>query len=128
LDREIRLYYGASNGTHNGWRDGFLALAQLRPDGWAGYVPQDEAQPAVIVTRPVNCTDQTLYMTADVREGGSVKVTVLDAAGRALSDGRTLTASVTDAVAVDVAPQRGQAIRLRFDLEKATVYAFRFGS
>ena len=31
-DREIRLYYGASNGTHNGWRDGFLALATLRPD------------------------------------------------------------------------------------------------
>ena len=34
---EIRLYYGASNGPHTNWRDGFLALATLRPDGFAGY-------------------------------------------------------------------------------------------
>ena len=50
LDDEIRLYYGASNGTHNGWRDGFLALATLRPDGFAGYQPADAAKPATVTT------------------------------------------------------------------------------
>jgi hypothetical protein len=127
LDDEIRVYYGASNGTHNGWRDGFLALAQLRPDAWAGYVPRDDAQPAVIVTRPVRCNDQKLRLTADVLAGGSVKVTILDAAGKASDGDKTLTGSATDAVLADVAPFRGQSIRLRFEIEKASLYAFRFG-
>lgn len=125
-DHEIRLYYGASNGTHNGWRDGFLALALLRPDGWAGYVPRDEMQPAVVVTKPVHCTGRTLRVTADVCAGGSVKVTVLDATGKALADGRTLTASVTGAVGADLAQQQGQAARVRFEITRATLYAFGF--
>ena len=127
LGDEIRIYYGASNGTHNGWRDGFLALAQLRPDGWAGYVPRDEDQAAVVVTRPVKCNAPTLRLTANVRAGGSVKATILDAAGKTLVVGRTLTASETDAVVADVARQRGQAVRVRFDIEQATLYAFGFG-
>ncbi len=128
LDQEIRLYYGASNGTHNGWRDGFLALAQLRPDGWAGYVPRDDAQPATIVTQPVKCTGQTLYLTADVRTGGSVKVTILDASGRQLGSSGVLTTPGTQVPVLDVGQQRGQAVCLRFEIEQATLYAFAFGA
>lgn len=52
-ENEIRLYYGASNGPHTNWRDGFLALATLRPDGFAGWTPQNETKPAVVLTRPL---------------------------------------------------------------------------
>jgi hypothetical protein len=38
LEDQIRIYYGASNGTHNGWRDGF-----------AGRKPEDKEKPATIV-------------------------------------------------------------------------------
>ena len=31
LEDEIRLYYGASDGLHGGWRNGFLSMATLRP-------------------------------------------------------------------------------------------------
>ena len=37
LEDEIRLYYGGSDGLHTSWRNGFLCLATLRPDGFAGY-------------------------------------------------------------------------------------------
>jgi hypothetical protein len=40
LDNQIRLYYGASNGPHTGWRDGFFCLAHLRPDGFAAMEPR----------------------------------------------------------------------------------------
>ena len=127
LAEEIRLYYGASNGTHNGWRDGFLALAQLRPDGWAGFVPKDDARPAIVVTQPIHCASRTLQVTAEVRAGGSVKVTVLDGGGQQPLASGTLTAGATDAVVSEVGPHRGQAVRVRFDIARATVYAFAFG-
>ena len=125
--REMGVCYGASNGTHNGWRDGFLALAQLRPDGWAGYVPRDEGQPAVVVTRPVTCNDQKLRLTADVLGGGSVKVTILDASGKTLDGVKTLAASETHAAVADVGQLRGQSVRVRFEIERASLYAFSFG-
>jgi len=40
---------------------------------------------------------------------------------------RAIAASVTDAVVAGVAQQRGQAVRVRFDIERATLYAFGFG-
>ena len=49
----IRIYYAGSNGHHRYWRDGFLCLATLRPDGWAGYVPVDPNRKGVVVTQPL---------------------------------------------------------------------------
>ena len=77
---EIRLYYGASNGPHTDWRDGFFALATLRPDGFAGYEPVDAGKPAVVVTSLVSVVGDTLRITADAA-GGSIRVTAIDAAG-----------------------------------------------
>ena len=36
---EILLYYGGSNGLHNGWREGSFNLATLPLDRFAGYRP-----------------------------------------------------------------------------------------
>jgi len=130
-DREIRLYYGASNGTHNGWRDGFLALATLRPDGFAGYEPIDAAKPATVVTRPVVCSGKTLRITADAR-GGSVGVTVLDADGKTTTAGRPIIDDVTGAPVTlrggaDLSKLHGSRVRLKFELTKAKLYAFALG-
>lgn len=130
-DHEIRLYYGASNGTHNGWRDGFLALATLRPDGFAGYEPIDAAKLATVVTQPVVCSGKTLRMSADAK-GGSVRVTVLDADGKAAMVSRPTTDDVTNAPVKirgrsDLSKVRGSRVRLKFELTKAKLYAFGFG-
>ena len=95
-ENEIRLYYGASNGTHHGWRDGFLALATLRPDGFAGYEPAVKDKPATVLTQPVLCSGRTLRLTADAR-GGSLRVTVFDAGSKPVAEGKPLATDVTDA-------------------------------
>ncbi len=53
MNDRIRIYYAGSNGHHRYWRDGFLCLATLRPDGWAGYEPVDLGQAGVVVTKPL---------------------------------------------------------------------------
>jgi len=126
LENEIRLYYGASNGTHNGWRDGFLALATLRPDGFAGWEPEDPNKPAVVLTHPVRCTGKALWLTADVARGGSVKVTLLDKAGSGTGAG-TLTAGATRAAVLKVSGLEGEPVRVRLAIDRAKVYAFGFG-
>jgi hypothetical protein len=130
LDDEIRLYYGASNGTHHGWRDGFLALATLRPDGFAGYEPVDKGKPATVVTRPVLCSGGTLRITADAGDG-SVRVTVLDAEGKPVANGKPMADVVTDAPlslksGADLARLRGRPVRLKFEMTRAKLYAFAF--
>lgn len=124
----IRLYYGASNGPHTGWRDGFLALAQLRPDGWAGYEPGDASRPAVVITHPVAGSGPTLRLTADLAAGGSVKVTLLDATGTQVLARGALHAGGTDVAVAELGRQAGQPLRVRFEIERAKVYAFAFGA
>jgi hypothetical protein len=131
LGHEIRLYYGASNGTHNGWRDGFLALATLRGDGFAGYEPTDASKPATLVTRPLVCSGKTLRISADAK-GGAVRVTVLDADHRPAAGSRPITNDVTDAPVTLRRGERlskllGGRVRLKFELTKAKLYAFAFG-
>ena len=124
LEDEIRIYYSGQKKTHD-WNDGWLCLATLRPDGWAGYLPRDAAEPAVVVTKPLLCDGKTMRITADIRSGGSVKVTLLDESGKSIATGATLTTS-TDAAAVDVSALHGERVRVRFDFRRAQVYALRF--
>ncbi len=126
LEDEIRLYYGASNGPHTNWRDGFLALATLRPDGFAGYTPKDDTQPAVIVTHPLNVNGRTLRITADVNAGGWVKATLLDATEKMLAEGRPVTATTTSGHAIDTPQAQGQTVRVRLEMQNAKVFSFAF--
>ncbi len=130
LEDEIRIYYGGSNGPHGGWRDGFLCLATLRPDGWAGYEPINTDEPGTVVTRPVICTGKTLRVTADAA-GGSVQLAVLDTEGRPLGRGKPITENLTDAVVAfgnkDVLTSvYKQPVRLKFELHNAKLYSFAF--
>jgi hypothetical protein len=127
LDDEIRIYYGGSDGYHGGWRNGFLCMATLRPDGFAGYEPVDADKPGVVVTRPVSCSGNTLRITVDAA-AGSIRVTAVDADGNKLATSKPITADATDRP-VDFPDGfkllgQGKSIRLRFELDSAKLYAF----
>lgn len=130
LDHEIRLYYGASNGPHTDWRDGFLALATLRPDGFAGYESLRADAPARLTTHPLIFPSPELCLTADA-QGGAVTVAVLDAQGRIVTRSEPVVGNVTDAAVrwLDTAAlvaQQGKPLRLQFQLDRARLYALRW--
>jgi hypothetical protein len=127
MNEEIRIYYGGSNGKHTSWRDGFLCLASLRPDGWAGYEPMDTTTPAIINTRPVICRGTSAWITCDVGRGGQVKVTALDESG-AVADSTVITATSTRAPAGQLSKCRNRPVTLRLEITNAKVYSFGFSS
>jgi len=125
----IRIYYAGSNGMHRYWRDGFLCLATLRPDGWAGYEPIDPGQVGTVLTRPLKWRGK-LHLTADAA-GGSVQVTVIGRRGKVLAEGRPISGDVTDQEVPPASPAQltrlaGQSVRLKFPLHNAKLYSFAF--
>jgi hypothetical protein len=126
LKDEIRLYYGGSDGLHFGWRNGFLCLASLRPDGFAGYEQEFSDRPAMITTAPIDYAGQTIQITADVEKGGAVKVIVIDAEGKHISEVEIDT-TVTDSPLQLNMNIKADKIQLKFELSKAKLYAFSFG-
>jgi hypothetical protein len=127
LEDEIRIYYGGSDGYHTGWRNGFLCMATLRPDGFAGYKPVNADKPGVMVTKAVSCSGSTLRISADAADG-SIRVTAMDAEGKTLATSKPITGDVTDQP-VNFPngfklPGQGKLIRLRFELDSATLYSF----
>ena len=130
-DGQIRLYYGGNDGQHTNWRKGFLCLARLRPDGFAGMEPVAAEKVATIITRPVQCVGDQLLVSADAA-GGSLRVAVLESPGFELDDCPPITADVTDGVVqwrggANLAALRDKPVRLQFELRKAKLYAFGFG-
>jgi hypothetical protein len=130
LDNEIRLYYGGSDGYHFGWRNGFFALATLRPDGFAGYTPIESGQWASVITVPMATDQGPLRLCADIEPGGRVKVTLLDATHEPLAHSIPLTQSMTDG---RVTWQNGfsfdlleKDVRLQIQFKEATVYSVSF--
>jgi hypothetical protein len=127
FDGELRIYYGGSNGKHTGWRDGFLCLATLRPDGWAGYETTGD-QPGKIITTAIDVAGSTLRLSADIAEGGSIRVAVIGDPDRTLAACRPVTEDVTDGgIAWDGAKLLGAGrVALQFELKNAKLYSFSF--
>ncbi len=126
LEDEIRLYYGGSDGLHFGWRNGFLCLATLRPDGFAGYEQETNDRPALIRTVPIDYAGQSLQVTADVEKGGAIEVIVLDGEGKQISLAE-VNSTVTDSPLQLNMNIKEDKIRLKFELNKAKLYSFSFG-
>ena len=127
LEDEIRLYYGASDGPHTDWRNGFFALATLRPDGFAGYEPEDDQQSAMVETALLSSSTDAIRITADA-SNGSIVVTVVDASGNELAASLPITSDVTNE---PVRFPEGfsldglhEPVRLRFEINTAKVYSF----
>ncbi len=131
LENEIRIYYGGSDWHHGNWRNAFLCMATLRPDGFAGYEPTEGNKPARITTTAIVCTAGKLRLSADVSENGAVKVTILDKDNEALAESEPIVQTVTDAAVrwkegFSLGTLMNNGIRLQFELENSKLYSFSF--
>jgi hypothetical protein len=124
LKDEIRLYYGGSDYLHTGWRCGFFCLATLRPDGFAGYEQVSEEKPAVITTTPVSYSGQKVRITADVTEGGSIHVSLVDEDGNYIAAAETVSKTVTDGHLRLSKRIEADEIRIKFEFGNAKLYSF----
>lgn len=124
-DGKLLIYYGGSDVPHLGWyRHCLLSLARLRLDGFAGFEPTELDKPAVLTSAPVVVAGERLTLSADAA-GGNIAVEALDERGEVLARAAKVTGDITDhPVALDLRSLRGRAVRLRFTLERARLYAF----
>jgi hypothetical protein len=123
-DDKILLYYGGSDWLHFGWRNGSLALATLRQDGFAGYVPLEENSIGSISTKSIPYKGERICLTADVNKGGSVKVYVINDEGEPIGTA-ALNKTGTDVELNFDARIKSESIQFRIEIFKAKVYAFR---
>ena len=126
VDDEIRIYYGASDWYFFDWRKGGLALATLGKDRWAGYTQQDLERPARLTTVPLSFKGKVL-VTADIL--GSMTVSLIDSEGGTIAVSDPVSKTCTGhALSWDRAlkPEERKGVRLRFNLDRAKIYAFRF--
>jgi hypothetical protein len=121
---EIKLYYGGSDWLHFGWRNGFLCLASLRPDGFAGYVQENMNMEGVILTKVIAYNGGQLNLTADVENGGSVVVSILNGLGKQIAVSESITNTVTDEYLQLDKAIKEENIRLKIEITKAKVYSF----
>jgi len=126
LKDEIRLYYGGSDYLHFGWRNGSLCLATLRPDGFAGYEQDNMKNPAVITTTAIPYSGKNLQISADVKNGGWVKVSVVDKNGKTLATAENIIETVTDEELKLNNSIKLNEVQLQFELSDAKLYSFRF--
>ncbi len=127
-NNKIQIYYGGCNGGHFDWRDGFLCLATLRLDGFAGYEPADSSKEGLVITKPISFS-ATLRITADA-DGGKILVSLLDKAGNVILTSQPITGNVTDELVkwkdkVKLKKVVGKKVRIRFTMKRAKIYSFR---
>ncbi len=131
----ILLYYGANDGRFMAWRNGFLCLARLRPDGFAGYeqIAGGSNKTGSLTTRPISVVAGSLCISADVAPSGYVKVTVLDEDNNAVTEGELVTTTVSDAEVkwkegFSLDELKGKEVNLRFELRESKIYSFSFST
>ena len=123
LEHEVRLYYGGSDWLHFGWRNGCLALATMRPDGFAGYQPNNVKEVGVLTTAPIMYQGEEIKITADIAPGGSVEIKLLDIKGDSVGEGKLMRTS-TDAVLIKSSAVVASQMRIEFRVRSATIFSF----
>jgi hypothetical protein len=124
---EIRIYYAGFDGLHYGKRHGCLALATLRPDGFAAATPCDPVKEGKIVSVPVLFRDgDELLLTADTEPEGSVQVSLLNRDGREVARSGPMAGSFTARPVEWLAPiaRVTGEVRLSFTLSRAWLYSY----
>jgi len=124
LKDEIRIYYGGSDWHHGNWRNAFLCMATLRPDGFAGFEQESKDKPAIITTTSLPYSGQTLRITADVAEGGSIKASAEDKDGKNIASAKPVSKTVTDGPLEWQNELKAGSLSLRFELINAKLYSF----
>ena len=124
-DGNLMIYYGGDDFPHTGWkRDCLPCLARLPLDHFAGYEPEQTDKTAIITTRPLRLTGAGLGITA---VGGSVKVKAIDPSGAVVAVAGPVSGDLHEApldwTSGGDMVKAGAALRFRFELEKATLFA-----
>ena len=129
----IDLYYGANDGRFMAWRNGYLALARLRADGFAGYelIEGGANKTGTLSTIPITVAGENLNLSADVAPSGFVKVTVFDTYNGVLAEGELISTTVTDAQIAwkdnfKFKKLEGKKIKLKFELRESKLFSFSF--
>lgn len=130
LANEIRLFYGASNGPHFGWRDGSLALATLRPDGFAGMTTIHSDEIARLKTHTISLQKNNIQLAADISPGGYIKVFIMHGKDK-ITLSKFEEAGEHDYLLAKLTPEvitkfKQKNIQLEFELYQAKLYAFGF--
>ncbi|MDZ4801199.1 MAG: hypothetical protein SGI92_23825 [Bryobacteraceae bacterium] len=124
LDNEVRIYYGASNGPHTGWRDGFLNLARARTDGFAFAAPSGGQ--GTILTKPVKLSGD-LLCNIDAA-GGQARIGIPGADGFSLDDAIPLRSDSTRHTCrwkkQKTEALHGRDVQLVVELQSARAYSF----
>ncbi len=123
LENEIRLYYGGSDWLHFDWRTGCLALATLRPDGFAGYQQDNPKEPGKLTTNLIAYNGQNVKLTADVYEGGFINTKIIDRKGSLLAE-RDIHNSVTDSTVLESSLISAEEIALKITAKSAKIFSF----
>lgn len=129
----IRIYYGANDGRFMGWRNGYMALAWLRADGFAGYeqIAGGNNKTGTLTTKALSVVNTSLFINADVAPSGFVKVTALDPENNVLAVGELVTKTVTDAPIqwknnFQFGKLKDKQIKLKFELRESKLFSFSF--
>ena len=126
LDDEIRLYYGGSDWLHFGWRRGCLALATLRPDGFAGYEQIDQSISGNLKTTPFSYSGEQLKVSADIASKGIIDLKIIDSNNSIVAQ-KQLTQSVTDETVFYNDSIYGK-IKIEFSVKDAKLFSFTLNS
>ena len=130
---KIRIYYGANDGRFMAWRNGYVCLAWLRADGFAGYeqIAGGSNKTGSITTKPITVMGESLCISADVAPSGYIKVTGLDVYGDEVAEAELITTTGTDApiqwkYGFSLEDYIGEIGKLRFELRESKLYSFSF--
>ena len=123
LKNEIRLYYGGSDWLHFSWRKGCLALATLRPDGFAGYVQERRNEPAKICTKSFFAKKGIIKISVDIERDGLLNARLLSFGGDLVKEAR-LDRSCVDSDLFTSLPDHEAQYRIEFELHAAKLYSF----
>ena len=129
----ILIYYGGSNGLHNGWREGSFNLATLQRDRFAGYAPTSIGEIGVIETTPMIAQQGSLAVNVDIDSGGWLRAAVLDRHGSPIAGYGFIDCSPLQSggqIAVvrwkdnEFSSLAGRKVRIVFEIAAAKLYAF----
>ena len=104
--------------------DNRIRRITVRRQGFASM--HGDAKGGNFTTKPITFDGSQLHLNYSTSAAGSVRVEVLDEAGKVAAELPELYGDELDAAVLDVASLKGKTVRLRVSLKDADLYALRF--
>ena len=98
-------------------------IARTKAHRLAFAEPEDVA--GTMTTRPVRVEGDGLYLNAETEPSGTIGIEVLEEENDTVLFASTFEGDAVDRKVIDLSPQNGAPVRIRFRLDRARLYAFR---